>query len=163
MEERTNIDILYEIAIERLDAQIKRIDGVDNKIGVTFGLTNAIVAALVAFIVLLPPPVPRLVSILATLSACSYLVTLIFLFFAYRSRGWSFRPDIKRLREICTDPKYHDYPHLVKEWIANQCVRSLEWNSQPLVNKVLLSNNTLYPLSAQGLFLVASFICYLFN
>ncbi len=163
MEERTNIDILYEIAIERLDAQIKRIDGVDNKIGVTFGLTNAIVAALVAFIVLLPPPVPQLVSILATLSASSYLVTLIFLFFAYRSRGWSFRPDIKRLREICTDPKYHDYPHLVKEWIANQCVRSLEYNSQPLVNKVLLSNNTLYPLSAQGLFLVASFICYLFN
>lgn len=163
MEERTNINILYEIAIERLDAQIKRIDGVDNKIGVMFGLTNAIVAALVAFIVLLPSPVPQLVSIFATLSAFTYLVTLIFLFFAYKSRGWSFRPDIKRLREICTDLQYHNYPEIVKEWVADECIRSLEWNSPPLVNKVMLSNNALYPLSAQGLFLAVSFICYLFN
>lgn len=163
MEKRTNIDILYQIAIDKLDAQIKRIDGIDTKIGVTFGLTNAIIAALVALVTFITRPVPQLVLIFAILSAVSYLVTLIFLFFAYRYSKWSYRPDINRLKEICTDPRYHDYSHLVKEWIAVECIRSIEWNSRPLTNKLRRAYRALIAISAQGLFLAAACISYLLN
>lgn len=163
MEKRTNIDILYQIAINRLDAQIKSIDSIDTKIGITFGLTNGITAALVAFVTFLPRPVSQLVLISVTLTAFAYLVTIVLLFFAYRYSGWSFRPDVKKLREIYTDPRFHEYPDIVKEWVADECIRSLEINSQSLINKVKLSNHALRALSAQGLLLAISCIFYLFN
>ena len=159
-----NIDVLYQIAIDRLDAQIKRIDGIDaNKIGMTFGLTNGITASLVAFITFIPRPVPQLVVIFATLAAIAYVVTLVFLFFAYRRGEWSFRPELKTLKNICTDPKYHDYPQIVKEWVAVECILSIERNSQPLTNKAKLADRPLVTLSIQGLFLAVAFVSYLFN
>ena len=163
MEKRTNIDILYQIAIDRLDAQIKRINGIDTKIGMTFGLTNGITAALVVFIVFLPRPISQSVLTLTILTGVAYAVTLSFLFFAYRWGRWSFNPDVTRLKAICTDPKYHDYPHLIKEWVAVECMRSLESNRQPLTNKVRLANKALITLSAQGLLLAVSLITYLFT
>lgn len=162
MEEK-NIDILYQIALDRLDAQIKRVDGIDQKIGVTFGLTNGITAALVIFITSISRPVPQLVSIFVTLTAVAYLVTLLLLFFAYRYSRWSFKPDVKTLKDICTTPKYHDYPEIVKEWVANQCIRSLEWNNRPITNKLRRAYRALVAMSAQGLFLAASCVCYLLN
>ena len=163
MEKRTNIDILYQIAIDRLDAQIKRMDGIDTKIGMTFGLTNGITAALAAFIAFLPRSVSELVLIFATLTAVAYLVTLVFLYFAYRWGKWSFNPEINTLKGICTASQYHDYPEIVKEWVANECIRSLESNRQPITKKVRLANRALITLSVQGLFLTICFISYLFN
>lgn len=163
MEKQTNIDILYQIAVDRLDAQLKRVDGIDAKIGMTFGLTNGITAALVAFITFIPHPVPQLVLIFAILTALAYLVTLILLFFAYRCSRWGFKPDVKTLKDICTDPKYHDYPEIVKQWVANQCISSFEWNSRLMTIKVRRAYRALGTVSAQGLFLVASCICYLLN
>lgn len=163
MEQRTNIDILYYIALDRLNAQIKRMDGIDVKIGVTFGLANGVIAALVAFAAFLTHPVSRLVLVFATLSAVAYIITLILLFFAYRWGKWSFKPNLERLRKICTSHKYRGYPDIVKEWIAEECIRSFGSNRQPLLNKVNLANLALISLSAQGLLLTASFISYLYN
>lgn len=163
MEKQTNIDILYHIAIDRLATQIKSIDSIDTKIGVTFGLTNGITAALAAFITFLTRPVPQVVWIFATLTAVAYVVTLVLLFFAYRYSGWSFRPELERLRKICTDPKYQNYAEVVKKWVAVECIRSFKRNSQSLANKVKLSNHALCALSFQGLFLAVSCLRYLFN
>ena len=163
MERRINIDILYQIAVNRLDTQIKRIDGVDYKIGITFGLTNGIIAALVAFIAFSTRPVSQLELIFATLTAVAYAITLVCLFFAYRGGKWSFRPELETLKSICVDPKYRDYPEIVKKWIADECIRSIERNRQPLINKAKLSDLALIALSAQGLFLVISILSYLFN
>ena len=163
MERKTSSDIFYEIAINRLNVQIERIDGIDTKIGVTFGLTNGITATLIAFITFIPRPVTQLVSTFAILAASAYVATLVLLFFAYRKSRWSFNPDVKTLKDICTDPKYHDYPEVVKEWVANQCIRSLELNSRPITNKLRRAYRALGAVSAQGLFLTASCISYLLN
>ena len=163
MEKQTNIDVLYQIAVDRLDAQLKRVDGADTKIGVTFGLTNGITAALAAFITSISHPVPQLVLIFATLVAIAYLVTLILLFFAYRYGRWSFNPDIKTLKDICLNPQYHDYPDIVKTWVASECTRSLEWNNRPMTIKIRRAYRAIGSVSAQGLFLAASCISYLLN
>ena len=163
MEERTNIDIIYRIAINRLDAQIKRVDGIDYKIGVTFGLTNGITAVLVAFITFIPHPVPLLALIFTILTIVAYFVILGFLYYAYSWGKWSSRPELKRLRDICTSPQYRDYPEIIKEWIADECIRSFESNSKPISNKVKLANSALKVLPVQVLFLVVSFISYLFT
>lgn len=163
MEKRTNIDILFQIAIERLDAQIKRVDGADTKIGVIFGLTNGLIAALGAFVVFLKYPITWPVLVFITLTGVTYIIVLVLLYRAYRWGKWLFNPDLETLKDICIDPQYHDYPEIVKEWVADECIYSLENNEKPLSNKVRLANRALIALSAQGIFLVASFISYIFN
>lgn len=162
MEKRVSIDVLYEIAINRLREQIKRIDGLDARLGAYFGLTNGITAALVAFVIFVDRPIPQLVQILASLTAASYVATLVLLYIAYQShRRWSYRPSLSKLREICTDPQYRDYPQTVKEWVAFECTRSIEWNELPLIHKARQASRPLVTLSAQGVFLAATSICHL--
>lgn len=163
MDKRTNIDILFQIATNRLETQIKRIDGIDTKIGVIFGLANGIIAVLVVFITFLPHPVPLLALISVILTVVAYFITLALLYLAYRWGRWSFRPELNRLRDICTSSQYRDYPEIVKEWIADECIRSFESNSKPISNKVKLANSALKVLPVQVLFLVVSFISYLFT
>ena len=160
MDKQSSIDVLYDIAIERLQNQIKRIDGADTKIGIIFGLTNGLAAALGAFVVLLQGSVTWLVFIFIVLSGFSYIFTLILLYFAYRWGKWSFRPDIETLRGICTSSKYHDFAEVVKEWIADECILSINSNKEPLSQKVRIANNALKVLSAQGIFLVVSYVLF---
>ena len=160
MEKQTSIDILYEITISRLRLQLDRIDGIDTKIGVIFGLTNGIVVALVAFVTFVHRPVPQLALIFTILSALAYVATLILLFFAYRGGRWSFRPEIKTLKNICADPRYHDYPEIVKTWVAGECIRSLDSNSRPLTNKTRRTYRALGSVTVQGITLAVSCICY---
>lgn len=163
VQQQTNIDILYQMAINRLDAQFKRIDGADTKIGVTFVISNAITAALASFIASIQQPVPQFVLIFAILAGIAYVVTLLLLFLAYRGGKWSFNPDIRTLRNICVDSRLRGYPNTVKEWVAAECVRSLDWNSRRLTTKLRRAYFALIAVSAQGLLLAVSFVCYLLN
>lgn len=160
---QTNIDILYQMVIDRLDAQIKRVDGADTKIGVIFVITNTITAALASFMTLIPKPIPLVVLIFAILAATAYVVTLSFLFTAYWKYRWSYNPDIKTLRDVCADPKYRHHTNIVKRWVVNECIRSFEWNSRPLIMKVRQSYRALIAVSAQGLLLAAAFVSYLLD
>ncbi|MFC1908969.1 hypothetical protein ACFLXD_03820 [Chloroflexota bacterium] len=161
MESKTNIDTLYQIAIDRLSAQVKTIDGIDTKIGVTFGLASGLVAALVAFVTSISKPIHELVIIFIILSACAYAATLVLLYIAYGYKKWSFNPHVKTLRDICTNPKYRDYPDIVKVWVADNCIISIESNRQPITIKLKRASRAIISVSAQGLFLVASCIFYL--
>lgn len=163
MDKQTNIDILYNISLDRLDTQIKRIDGIDAKIGMTFGLSNGITVALVAFTAFLSPPIPLLVLVFATLTATAYIATLIVLFLAYKSGRWYFNPRLEKLRNICTNTKYKAYSEIIKKWVADECIRSFQKNRQPILDKANLADKALYALSAQGLCLIASLISYLFS
>ena len=163
MEKRTNTDILYEIAIERLNEQIKTIDGIDNKIGITFGLANGIIAALIAFIALIKLPVSQPVIIVIGLSIFAYLITLVFLFYAYRFSKWSYNPNVKILKEFCFDPKYKEYPDIIKSWVADNCIISIELNRESIKEKLTLAYIALISVSAQGIFLAISCFIYLLN
>ena len=165
MEKQTSIDILYQMAIDRLNAQIHRIDGIDSKIGITFGLTNAITATLVAFMAFATnpsEPFSKLVLSFLILTILSYVITLAILFFAYHHGMWSFRPEMKTLQDICINPKYHDYSPIIKEWVADECIDSISYNRDRIIKKAKLADKALITLSAQVLFLVISFISHLF-
>lgn len=163
MQTETNIDILYQMAIDRLNDQFKRIDGADSKIGVTFGLTNGLAAALIAFITLCPSQLTTAVLIFAILSSLAYITTLILLFIAYRKSNWSFRPDVKTLRGICTSPEYQNYPEIVKKWVADECILSINRNNRLIAIKLRRAYRALVALSAQGLLLAASCVFYLLS
>lgn len=159
----TSIDILYKMAVERLNTQIKTIDGIDHKIGVTFTLANVITAAAAAFITQIPRPVPQLVIIFIVLSAVAYITTLLFLFLAYKYSRWSFNPKMRILQDICTNPNYNADTDSVKKWVANTCIKSIELNRNPIAIKLRRAYRALISVSAQGLFLAVSYSCYLFN
>ncbi len=164
MEARTSIDILYDLVLDRLHTQITRVDGIDTKIGIVFGLANAVVGFLVVVLssaVANGQSASGLVIALAILTAITYIATLVLLFFAYRWGKWSFNPEMKSLKSICTDPQYRAYPNVVKEWVTDECLRSLSLNRTPIANKVRLANWALVVVSIQSLFLVGTFIAFL--
>ena len=164
MENQDSIDILYDNATSRLQSQIQRIDGADTKIGIIFGLTNGLAVALGGCVVLNQNTINWIVFVTLALSGLAYLIIMIQLYFAYRWGKWSFRPEIQRLREICTSSKYRNYPNVVKEWIADECILSVNTNKGPLSKKVATANGALKVLAAQGLFLVLTYISlYLFS
>lgn len=159
-----SIDILYEVALDRLNAQIRRIDGIDNRLGVTFGLANGIIAALAAFVILARPPIPPTVTILTRVCFASYVISLVFLCLAYlRYRLWSFRPDPSTLYSIYKDPTYRGYPSIVKEWVAKECIKSIHWNGPRITLKVKHSFGALIATSVEGGFLAASLYVYFMN
>lgn len=160
MEENTNSDILYEIAIDRLNAQIKTIDGIDQKIGVTFGLANGITAALIALIAFMQKPIQQSVLAFIGLSIAMYLCTLVLLFFAYRYSKWSFNPNIKVLKTYCNKEEYQNYPQIIKNWIADNCIISIEENRLNISSKLKLAYFALISMAAQGIFLSIS--CFLY-
>lgn len=163
MAQETNIDVLYQVARDRLDAQLQRIDGADMKIGITFGLTNGMTVGLVSFISSISQPVCQLVIYFAILTAITYLVTLLLLFYAYRWSRWAYNPDVNMLRDISTNSKYTNYTDIVKKWVADECIRAIEWNAPRLTRKVRRAYIALGTLTIQGVFLITTFITYLAN
>jgi hypothetical protein len=158
MENKDSVDILYDIATSQLKSQIHRIDGADAKIGIIFGLTNGLAAALGGCVVLNQNTTNWIVFVAVALSGLAYFIIMIQLYFAYRWGKWSFRPEIQRLRDICTSLKYRSYPNVVKEWIADESILSINTNKGPLSRKVAIANDALKVLAAQGLFLVLAYV-----
>lgn len=52
-----NMEILSTIAFGKLKTQISSIDGLDNKIGVMFGLTNGLLIGLLGFVGFIEKPI----------------------------------------------------------------------------------------------------------
>ena len=159
-EKKSSVDILFDFAIKTLKDQISRIDGTDTKIGVIFGLTNALAAALGGFVFVCRDTISWPVFISIALSVVLYVCTLVFLYRSYQWGKWNNRPDIRRLKEICTSDEYRPYPEVVKEWIIDECIESVEWNSKPLSDKVDNANWALRASTIQGGFLVVSYLLY---
>lgn len=161
MRQTTSIDVYYQMAIDRLEAQIKRMDGVDNKIGMIFGLTNGITAALVVAVTSLTRPIMQPSLILAILTFAAYVCTLVILYCAYKWSKWSYRPDLDILAEYCTKTPYRNLPDSIKVWVARECTSSLNRNRKPIQHKVYLASMALKSVSAQGLLLAAFFISHI--
>lgn len=166
-QQQSSIDILYDICMERLKAQIGHINGIDTKIGILFGLSNGILIALIGFVTQLGAPTPNvalyIVIIFTIGSLLAYIVSLILLFFSYKIGKWDYRPNMKDLHGICESQKYRCYPEIVKEWIADECVTAFEYNKPRIKNKANKAAKALYSLVFQVIFLAIATIAYLIN
>lgn len=155
--------LLFNTADDRLKSQLSRIDGLDTKVGVVFGLSNAILIGLVGFLVFLERPIPLAVRIFATGSGTAYFVTLWLLLRAYGISKWSFRPNLETLQEICRDTQYQGHPDVIRQWIADECIRSYQENRTRLIDKSRLASQALIGLGSQAMLLGLAAIALIVN
>ena len=149
--QNNNVLVLYDVTLDKLKSQVNRIDSIDSKVGITFGLANGLLVTLLGFVVVIDRPVALLVQVFITASIIAYLVSLLLLVKAYYTSHWDYGPDPDKLREICIDPKYRNYPDIVKEWIVDECIRAYEYNRKHIAGKASKASWAIVTLGAQAI------------
>ena len=124
--------VFYEVAMNRLDAQMNRMEAIDKKLASLIGFASVIIAIFAAALQLGQVAQPPLCAIvLLGLAGATYIALIVFALRAYRFREWDFRPNLKKLDEHCT--KYDD--STMRQWVARECLRSYEENEKKLASK----------------------------
>ena len=149
-----NMEILSTVAFDKLKTQIGSIDGLDNKIGVMFGLTNGLLIGLLSFVGFIEKPIQCTIIYLIYTSFASYLLSMVLLVCSYRIRRWDFRPNLSTLKEICTDEQYSGFPKIIREWVAEECMDAYDYNNIGIVQKRRLTFRALAFVLVQTILLV---------
>ena len=144
-----NIDIWFNMTMDRLKSQIGRIDGMDSKIGITFGLANGVLIALLG--VFAGKSLSVATQLLGVASIAAYIVTLGLLMRAYATSHWDYRPNLSDLNKICSDHQYNGHTAIVKKWIADECLTAYKTNKTKIARKGQAASQALYSLGGQAI------------
>lgn len=125
------IDVFYEIASERLNEQMSRIDALDTKIAGTFSMTTALLPLFGALLSFADRKPPELAVWLYGAAVVLYVPLIAFSFLAYVGAKWSRRPRLDQLAQKAVE---HDEP-TIRRWVAESITRSIEQNEPPLTRK----------------------------
>lgn len=127
--------VYYDVASSRLDAQMQRIDQLDVKVATAYASGSAILAIFAGLMAITSLPANRAIRIavlaLLALSIGVYVALVVFLFLAYRVSDWSLRPDLATLKRNCAS--YDE--DVMREWVADECILSVQENEQGIANK----------------------------
>lgn len=150
-----NMKILSTIAFDKLKTQIGSIDGLDNKIGLMFGLTNGLLIGLLGFVGFIEKPISCIITYLTYTSLAAYLSTTGLLVCSYFIRRWDFRPNLSTLKEICTDGQYSGFPEIIEQWVAEECMTAYDYNYIRIAQKRRQTFWALIFILAQTILLIA--------
>jgi len=154
--------VFYTVATDRLNAQMQQIDQLDAKIATIYSVASVILAFFAGLLTIATLPSNRGIRItdfvLLGLAILVYAVLAVFLLKAYRVRDWSLRPNLPTLQAHCAEYTEDG----MQEWVADECVRSIEVNKPKIVQKGEWLNNALFALAAEaGLIALAGAITLL--
>jgi len=151
--------VFYEVAMNRLDAQMKRIDAIDNKLASIIGFASVIIAIFAAALQLRGTTQLSLCpTVLLGLAGASYIALIVFAVRAYRFMGWDLRPNLTTLAEYCM--QYGDLT--MKQWVANECIISYRENEKKLSSKTSDGRKAMWLLAIETILLVvAAFLALL--
>lgn len=129
-------DVAYDVAMRRLDEQMRQIDAIDNKIGVIVGASSAIATLFAGFASVAVQTESR--ESLWTGVAFMALVVLLYVpavafgMRAYRFYEWDLRPNWDDLLLFAKD--YSD--QVMRSWVADGCIASMKENSERISSKL---------------------------
>jgi len=155
-------EVAYDVAMRRLDEQMRQIDAIDNKIGVVVGASSAIATLFAGFasVAVRTESSDSLWVGVAFITVVTllYVPTVLFGMFGYLVHEWDVRPNWDQLLSFSKD--YSD--QVMRSWVAQACVASLKGNSRGISAKLtrfgwstrLLACETL--MAAAGLLAIVS-------
>ena len=129
---KSSPQVFYEVVMNRLGAQMERIEAVDRKVSSIIGFASIIIAVFTAALQMRGvAQISPCVFVLLGLAGASYIALVVFALRAYRFRKWDFRPNLETLSEY-----YMRYDELtMKQWVARECITSYRENEAKLSNK----------------------------
>lgn len=150
---RPSPKVFYEVAMNRLDAQMNRIEAADRKLAPLIGFASVIIAIFAAVLQLGGfAQLPLSATVLLGLAAASYVALMVFALRAYRFRKWDFRPNLKKFDEYCA--KYDD--STMRDWVARECIHSYADNEKKLSSKTSDGRKAMYLLATETTFLIVA-------
>lgn len=128
--------VAYDVAMRRLEEQMRQIDAIDNKIGLIIGAASAVIAIFAGFAATTIEN-DRSVSlavggVFIALAIVSYLPAIGLGLLAYRFEKWDLRPNWSYLLEYARGYSEDS----MRFWVAEGCVLSLDENSKTLQRKL---------------------------
>ena len=143
--------LFHEVAMNRLDAQMDRMEAVDRKLASLIGFASVIIAIFAAALQLGGfSQQPPYVIILLGLAGASYIALIVFTLRAYRFREWDFRPNLNKLDEYCM--KFGD--SIMRQWVARECLRSYRDNEKKLACKTSDGRKAMWLLAIETILLI---------
>lgn len=133
-------EVAYDVAMRRLDEQMRQIDAIDNRVGVIIGASSAVATLFAGFASVAVQTESRgsLWTGVAfiTLVALFYLLAVLFALVGVGlwRREWDLRPNWDQLLSFGRD--YSD--RAMRSWVAHACVLSLKENSGGIGSKLAL-------------------------
>src|SRR5439155_18209857 len=124
-------NVFYEVAVERLNEQMDRVDKLDAKVAAVFSFSAAVLPIFGALLALFQSNPPKLSIVFYFAAISVYLLLLAAATRAYMISGWRLDPDLDRLRQ---NSLQYDEP-TVRLWVADECTRSIAVNERQLLTK----------------------------
>ena len=146
--------VLYDVAMNRLQAQIEQIDAIDAKLGAILSFASVILTIFAGFMALGDLEQPLYALVLSGLAFAAYLALMVFSIYGYRLIKWHFRPDLSTLQEHCQS--FDD--SVIKEWVASECIQSWKDNSSKIKSKAKCANIAVYLLATEVILLILTFL-----
>ena len=143
--------VAYDVAMRRLDEQMRQIDAIDSKIGFVLTAASAIIAVFAGFaaVTVKPEHEPSLAASLVfmVLAGLMFVLAVVSGLQALRFYEWEVRPNWDDLLEY--SGRYPE--HVLQRWVAEACVASLKANAQLLDRKLSFGGHAIRFLLAEAL------------
>jgi len=151
-----SLELLYELALKRMDAQMSQIDSVDTKLGLVFGFSNLASGILGGLLALASDggSVSDASWALAALGAVFYIAIFYLAIQGYIFRWFKYAPDLRYyFHEAFSWP-----PDSTKNQIAADIVDSVEFNDKIINRKVIYGRWAYGLLFVQVIFLTLALL-----
>lgn len=147
--------VYYDVAMQRLQGQMERVDALDAKVTNIFTLASGLV---VLFGVLASLSGVKnfhaAFLIFMVVSMIAYVVCVTLLWRAYRTRQFDLRPPMKKLQEYAEEHTYSEQS--LREWVGDACVESIELNEPLIDEKATMLGWAALPLAVEVFALAAA-------
>ena len=162
VEEFGAADTAYDVAMRRLDEQMRQIDAVDNKASTAIAASSAVAALFAGFasVTIVADEVASLIvgTLAIALVMVIYSRALTYGLRSLQSAEWDLRPNWSDLIDYA---KIAD-ERLLRSWVADSCVASLTENRGRISDKLQNLSRALVFIEWQVLAAGAGFLAILF-
>jgi len=118
--------LLYDLAVRRLEEQFRMIDALDLKTATIFTFSSVILPVAAAITVVDPKRINFVFIVAGGAAILVYGVLIFFLFRAYRIGTWDWRPNLSTLVQYVDDANVTR--ETLAEWIGTECQTSIAAN-----------------------------------
>jgi len=130
--EPASVDVIYELAVNRLDRQFDQIDAIDTKVNVVFGFASLAIGVAAGFVGTAGSgPSPASAALLFSALAV-YILVMMLALTAYIFRRFDYAPQVK---QVWLDALFWQ-PSITKRQALSNMVEAIEANKERIEDKV---------------------------
>ena len=137
--------VYFQVAMERLEQQHARIEGIDNKLATVFGTSSIVLSIFAGFLGSRASDLSDVAVGLLVGGLAVYLLLGFFAYLGYNVREWSLRPNLQALKD---NSRSYD-EDAMRFWVGDECVESYDANICDLTMKASYLSLTIGLLAMQ--------------